>query len=274
MKNKNGIISLILLLIAGVLIFFFKHFFSIVLVIIAFVLSISSLKEKSFVSWLSFILSLILLIYIVSAFALSLITVNSTLSNTNIKTYQNYEKMMERYANDYVFDNSITENKKISIEELENYGMPERKNGCTGYVIYNYEENDVNAYINCKDYKTKITEIKSLENLKLSSGTSSVGFTYEYDGDKNIHYNEWDGNDRDSKDVKVSKTFENNIIKILEKYNYVQEDEYYDEQFAIEGADSKRISIKKNNNEEAYFIIKEDVEEAFQELNNYIESVY
>ena len=155
--NNKGTIGLIIFIVAVFLIFVINSFIGTILTVVSLIISITNLKQKKAVVWLTFIGSIILLIFSVISFIISFYNVNGLISDVKIELYQNFEEQLEVEAKQYYESHSITGDATITLATLENNGMTNYFDKCNGYVVYVSKTNTYNAYIQCKspNYETE-----------------------------------------------------------------------------------------------------------------------
>lgn len=73
------------------------------------------------------------------------------LSYSEYEHYHKFEKVVSSAASDYALKNTRFD--YINIEDLEI--SDEIKDKCLGYVLYNYSDNEYDAYLRCENYETE-----------------------------------------------------------------------------------------------------------------------
>lgn len=152
-KNKGALVSIILFVLSIIFTFFMKSFIGDILAIITLIVSSINLKRKNTLVIVSFIGSILLIIYSIIAFIISFNVINNTLSSAKIDSYKMCEQVIEDETRKYVESNDLLSS---SDEDLI-FSKSEITNSCSrcdGYIIVKTDNYTYNAYLKCDNYKT------------------------------------------------------------------------------------------------------------------------
>jgi len=146
----------------GLALVFVNIYLALIVNIVALVISIINLKKKDFLNIITLILSIIVIILCIiqifmTNFNKTVDKVDKEMDSAKKNTYLTYEQKLENLAKEYVIEDQMingmmyTGKSYIQINKLDN----ENTNGCDGYVMYDYDINEYQAYIKCPDYQTE-----------------------------------------------------------------------------------------------------------------------
>ena len=164
MESKKGIVSLIFLIAGGILTFY-DLLIGIIITVMAFICSLAYFKNKSVLSLIVMIISIILLCIQTVIFIVAYKVVKKSYDNVNLTTMHLYEerivlKTKEEIAIREVYGKIPADQETIVLDASE---LVDIKNGCIGYSIYDIKTKDVKAYIKCDNYTTKGFDSKYLD---------------------------------------------------------------------------------------------------------------
>lgn len=155
---KRGIILVIL----GIMfLFFMGNIIGLFLAIVALILSIINLKEKTIVNWILLIVSILSILFYIFIFVFAVSSINKLVNRAKIDSYRLHENQLTKQAEYEILTEKVIivdENNSgyaiVNKNELDS-SMSNKLPECKGYIIYNIKETHGKAYIDCGEYKTE-----------------------------------------------------------------------------------------------------------------------
>lgn len=160
-EKKKGMLSIIFFVITILLVFVANSFLGVIFAVLTLIISSIYLKNKNILVIVSFIGSIMIIIYSIIVFIISLKIVNSTISSAKMNAYKQCEQFVEYEAEKYAHNNDILSEINLLKSQITN-----TCDYCDGYVVINPNANIYKAYLKCEKYKTDGYNQKEYDNLK------------------------------------------------------------------------------------------------------------